>query len=243
MRANFSEIMESIQGEGLLVGTRQIFLRFAGCNLRCSYCDTAWSLNEAAECRFYPKTGNRNPIQYIKNPIGIMQVAELIKNFNSLWISFTGGEPLLCADYIRELALILKPKGYKFLLESNGTLYEQLAVCISHLDMISMDFKLPSATGRNLWEEHRCFLLRAREKPGYVKIVITAKSSCQELDRAVGIISGIDKSIPLILQPAAPYGSVHAPSMEDVLKMQEIAMKSLDDVRVIPQVHRLINLI
>ncbi|MEM4195978.1 MAG: 7-carboxy-7-deazaguanine synthase QueE, partial [Methanothermobacter sp.] len=40
MKAPIMEVFSSIQGEGLLLGKRQIFIRFAGCNLNCSYCDT-----------------------------------------------------------------------------------------------------------------------------------------------------------------------------------------------------------
>ncbi|MDX9694125.1 MAG: 7-carboxy-7-deazaguanine synthase QueE, partial [Methanothermobacter sp.] len=45
MRAPIMEVFSSIQGEGLLVGCRQIFIRFAGCNLNCKYCDTPESRN------------------------------------------------------------------------------------------------------------------------------------------------------------------------------------------------------
>ncbi len=242
MQANISEIMESIQGEGLLVGTRQIFLRFTGCNLRCSYCDTSWSFKKAEKCRLYLKTGSKNPVEDIENPVSTAQLKKLIKHFNSPWISFTGGEPLLWADYIREVTLSLKPKGYRFLLESNGTLYKQLAVCIPCIDMVSMDFKLPSATGQNLWKSHRLFLLKAREKPCYIKIVITGESSFQEVAQAVDIIKNVDASIPLILQPATPFNTSYAPLIENVLKMQEMALEKLKDVRILPQVHRLINL-
>ncbi|MCL5059022.1 MAG: 7-carboxy-7-deazaguanine synthase QueE, partial [Actinobacteria bacterium] len=43
MKAAVREIFSSVQGEGPYVGTRQIFIRFDGCNLSCRYCDTARS--------------------------------------------------------------------------------------------------------------------------------------------------------------------------------------------------------
>ena len=46
MKAPIIEIFSSFQGEGLLIGERQIFVRFAGCNLNCNYCDTNDSKSE-----------------------------------------------------------------------------------------------------------------------------------------------------------------------------------------------------
>ncbi len=46
MKAKISEIFSSIQGEGLYLGKRHIFVRFFGCNMRCAYCDTMPSIYE-----------------------------------------------------------------------------------------------------------------------------------------------------------------------------------------------------
>ncbi|MDD3268900.1 MAG: 7-carboxy-7-deazaguanine synthase QueE [Syntrophomonadaceae bacterium] len=244
MKAEFTEIMESIQGEGLLLGVKQVFLRFAGCNLCCSYCDTQASKEYSELCRLHKKTGSRELVEEISNPLSKQQLIDLVQQFNSSWVSLTGGEPLLWADFIAILMAELKPRGYKFLLETNGTMEPELVKCLPLIDMISMDFKLPSATGCDCWDLHERFLLRAREKPCYVKIVITADTTCSELSTAVDIIKSVDKGISLILQPVTPgHDCGQAPGMEYLLALQKLALGELDDVRLIPQIHPFMGLI
>lgn len=243
MKANLSEIMESIQGEGLLIGSRQVFLRFTGCNLRCDYCDTLSSLKKVDKCKIYLQTGSRNIEKNLNNPIGSGQVKQVLKAYTSSWISLTGGEPLLWSSFIAELGSILKPLGYRFLLETNATLYEELDICLPYLDIISMDIKLPSATGQDCWDMHERFLLKAGKLKKYIKIVITRSSTFQELGTAFNIIRDIDRSIPVILQPVTLHNLCSAPEWEVLLKMQSLGLKSLDNVRVLPQLHPLIGLI
>ena len=90
MKAPIIEIFSSFQGEGLLIGERQIFVRFAGCNLNCNYCDTNESKSE--------KAGR------------LMTPGEVSEEINKLLtpdcktISFTGGEPSLYPDFISEVS-------------------------------------------------------------------------------------------------------------------------------------------
>jgi len=243
LKARLAEIMESVQGEGLLVGSRQIFLRFSGCNLRCSYCDTESSIEAQPYCRVSHTTGRGDLWQNVPNPLSVDQIVGLLSKYSSKWISLTGGEPLLWADFISELGSRLKPQGYNFMLETNGLLYEQLDTCLPGLDMISMDFKLPSATGEDNWSKHSQFLVRAVNKPLYTKIVVDTRVKEVEVREAVKILAAVNPYIPLILQPVTPIGDIAPPDLEIILNLQKMCLKDIQDVRIIPQLHKYIGLI
>lgn len=243
MKANLAEIMESVQGEGLLVGTRQVFLRFSGCNLRCSYCDTITSMEAQPYCRVIYTTGRGDVGENMPNPLSIDQIVDTISSYCSKWISLTGGEPLIWNNFISELSRRLKPRGYNFMLETNGTLYEQLETCLEGLDLISMDIKLPSATGEDNWSKHMQFLIRAVNKPTYAKVVVDSKVSDSEIRETVKIIAAVNADIPLILQPVTPVKDVYPPNMEKIIRLQKMCLEKIRDVRVIPQIHKYMGLI
>lgn len=243
MRANLNEIMESIQGEGLLVGSRNIFLRFSGCNLRCSYCDTPSSLDKPDLCQFNPVCGGYGDWQQISNPLSVNEVAQLISGFRSRWISLTGGEPLLWTDFIAGLGAHLKPLGYRFLLETNGTLYEELTSCIEYIDLISMDYKLLSATGEDCSRAHREFLNQAQDRELYVKIVVDSRTEIREIRQALEIIAQRGRNTTLFLQPASPVGEIGPPPIKELLDVQHYCLGMLEDVRILPQLHRQLQII
>jgi len=243
VNARLVEIMESIQGEGLLVGSRQVFLRFAGCNLRCVYCDTRDSFEPQPFCLVRPVTGRTDLSNQVDNPLSVEQVLALIKPFSSQWISLTGGEPLLWAGFISVMGRSLKKLGHKLLLETNGTLYEQLSECLPYMDLISMDYKLASATGTDCSFLHTQFLIEAGHHPIYVKIVIDENSHEEEIKQAVQIIAGVNREITLVLQPVSSLGKSIAPGFDRLLALQKICSRDIPDVRIIPQMHKHIGLI
>src|SRR5665647_351409 len=100
LTANLVEIMESIQGEGLLVGSRNIFMRFCGCNLHCSYCDTPISREMVPYCQIIRTPGRSEVCESLPNPLSMSQVLQAVSHYGARWISLTGGEPLLWADFI-----------------------------------------------------------------------------------------------------------------------------------------------
>ncbi len=233
MKTSISEIFSSIQGEGKYVGCRQMFIRFVGCNLSCRYCDT-----EHQQVPIYCDAEDgalNNPIA-VEDLVAYLQPALTKIPHHS--ISLTGGEPLLYADFIRELIAQLP---FTYFLETNGTMPEKLRKIIDKIDIISMDIKMPDSIGQDYWSEHQRFLEIAKRKDVYTKVVIAAETPLADFEKALDMVASVDKNILFVVQPMTPLGGYHAPSPEQISRWQEIALQKLCDVRVIPQTHKFIQ--
>ncbi len=241
MYGNILEMFSSIQGEGLLVGCRQVFVRLAGCNLRCRYCDTPGSQTDQQSCRIEAAPGSRN-FQTLAGPLSAAAAAGHITSLSAVRphsISFTGGEPLLQTAFLKELLQRVQTLPVGKYLETNGTLTDNLAEVISLLDMIGMDIKLPSVSQMTCWAEHRDFLRVARQKSLFVKVVVSAATVVEECIMAAELIREVDQAIPLILQPVTPSNPREkGPDPAWMLRLQAQLLRYLTDVRVIPQTHK-----
>lgn len=240
--ADMVECFSSIQGEGVLVGLRQAFLRLSGCNLNCSFCDTPGMTNVPEACLLELTPGRRDFFS-VPNPVSCDRILSLIESWTLGWpgshhsISVTGGEPLLHGAFLAEWLPELR-KLLPIHLETNGTLPDALAPLVPHLDYVGMDIKLPSASGcEGLWGEHERFLKIASKRKVYVKVVVDQSTQEWEIERACAMIAKVDRAIPLILQPMTlPDGSIPSSPLR-MLEFQEIA-SGLREVRVIPQTHK-----
>lgn len=226
-KAPVKEIFASIQGEGLFVGERQIFVRFGKCNLACDYCDTDYYTN-----------------------IRMLTSSQLLRKINRLhkrWIqavSLTGGEPLLCTNFLLELLPCLKKAGLDIYLETNGTLPEELRKVIHFIDYVAMDIKLPSAIKQDTLIQHGEFLrilTTSSVQPGryFVKIILTRESTLSELKKAFRIMASVSKDIPLVLQPVTTQSELLPTKL---FTIQNEALKTLSSVRIIPQIHPLLKI-
>ncbi len=229
LKADISEIFSSIQGEAIFLGARQIFVRFNRCNLNCSYCDEPKGIKA---------------VEY--SPSDLMsKVLELEKSKGPHHsVSLTGGEPLLYTPFLKKFLGLLKKSGLKSYLETNGTLPDELKEIIGMTDIVAMDFKLPSSTGESkFWKEHLEFLRIASEKKVFVKVVITPKTVDQDVERAMELIKKVNENIPLILQPATPLSPFdRAVDNNKLLGFLDMASKNrLDNIRVIPQIHKILK--
>lgn len=218
MRTKIKEIFTSIQGEGPYIGYKQVFVRFCGCNLNCAYCDTEFSQEDSTE---YSAT----------------ELAEIInKNTGCHSVSLTGGEPLLHIKFLKELLPLIEIPVY---LETNATLHENLREIINFVDFIAADIKLPSCTGlKDLWEDHNTFFNISKEKNVFAKIVFDSNITEEEIELAGRL--GQKYNIELVLQPKMDESNplVNKEFMEKTL---DLFLSQYKNVRLIPQVHKFLN--
>ncbi|MCJ7616663.1 MAG: radical SAM protein [Desulfobacterales bacterium] len=117
-----NEIFYSIQGESIYSGVPCVFIRLTGCNLRCSYCDTAYAYYEGVELR-------------------IEEILSRVDNYKCPLIEITGGEPLLQGGTPLLIDRLLEKK-YEVLLETNGSI--DISVVDNRCIKI-VDIKCPSS--------------------------------------------------------------------------------------------------
>jgi 7-carboxy-7-deazaguanine synthase len=236
---HISELFSSIQGEGILAGRRQIFVRLTECNLDCSYCDTDFKKFDSGKVESRPGSAE---FLDIPQPMPLNSITAIIADWQAQLVSFTGGEPLLNADLLAELLPDIR-KIMPIHLETNGTMHLALGRVKKHLDYISMDMKLPSTAGctGQLWDIHALFLHEAQGCNVSVKVVIGDSTNEDELNKVCDIVSRVDRATPLFLQPLTlPDGRIGI-KVPHLLRLQELASSRLPNVRVIPQMHKLLG--
>lgn len=230
MTADIIEIFSSIQGEGIFLGAKQIFIRFKRCNLTCAYCD---------------ENLDRKAWRY--SPLELMKEVKLLESAKGTHhsVSLTGGEPLLYAEFLKSFLKILRRnRNFRSYLETNGTMPYELAKIIDLVDIVAMDFKLPSSTGeRPFWTEHLEFLKIASKKKVFIKAIVTPDTVKNDIEKSIDLIKRMKKNIPFVLQPATPVGPHDKDVPKDALvRFLEIGLKrDLANIRVMPQIHKILN--
>ena len=120
---NVYDIFYSLMGEGQFIGVPTVFVRTAGCNLKCSWCDSIETFDKGSK-------------------MSVNDIIKKIKTFPTQMICLTGGEPLIqdCEDLVSKLTNM----GYTIVIETNGT---QDVRKYQEFDnsFISMDVKTPSS--------------------------------------------------------------------------------------------------
>lgn len=241
-----SEIFSGIQGEGRYVGSRQLFLRLAGCDLRCVYCDEPASLEKKpglAKIELLP--GSRE-FELVESPLPVEKVVSLIVDAGSRlahrFLSVTGGEPLIQSAGLAELLAACRASGMKIALETSGTRPDALRHVAEAGDVISMDIKLNSVDFAGVDFALQREFLRAAIDIGaevYCKAVVSVRVDIDELRLAAKWIAELEPSTTLYLQPVSAVGDEIAPTADEVLALQAEVMGILADTRVLPQVHKL----
>ena len=235
MNARIFEIFTSIEGEGILYGTKTLFVRFAGCPYSCFYCDTLDAL----------------PLDSGKE-YSITEACNLIDSNlqdNTFKVNFTGGEPLIQHEAVSELAKHVQARGLPTYLESACFDSKKFLYVLPSIDFVKIEFK--TIESEFIDEKHYPELLRntleclqaavEAKKTTYIKIVVSSKTEPESfkeiLDQIFKIISKENIS-GFIIQPTT---SLSEPTLEQLLEFYDLVYPYYDEVRVVPQLHKVIS--
>jgi 7-carboxy-7-deazaguanine synthase len=169
-----NEIFYSLQGEGLLTGTRSVFLRTTGCNLRCTYCDTIYAYEKGTT-------------------MSVQKILDMIKKFPCTHVCLTGGEPLLQKETPQLIDSLLKKK-YTVCLETNGTRNIKKFVGKKSV-IVSLDIKCPSSGSHEQMNIRNITYLQRKDQ---LKFVIKNK---EDYEYAKKILEKYTPVCPVFFQP------------------------------------------
>lgn len=249
--AEVAEIFASFQGEGPLVGVRQVFVRLRGCELTCRYCDTVAARSRSGPGRLesLPASGRWDEFA---NPVALETVAgyvlRLAGRFHPHSVSITGGEPLLQAEALARLLPRLKQAGLLTYLDTACCYPEQMALVAPWVDIVSADLKLPSTLAQPLPFDSFAETWRQIRHSRFVKIVVTAAVTADELAAACGRLHRLDRQAEVVLQPVTPPRpgkatgeTLLAPTEQQLFTLAEACGQYFPTCRLIPQCHPLLG--
>ena len=244
------EVFSSFQGEGPRVGEREIFVRLARCDLRCAFCDTPESYPVPDRARLQMQPGGDRD-ERPTNPLSTRMILEAVLRLDQprgvhAAVSITGGEPLLHPQAVRALGLGIRAMGLRVHVETGGHRPGAVRHILDAVDEVTPDLKLESATGAATpWKAHAetYDLLAQSGKALAVKAVVGAMTPEAEVEEAAAFVQAHLPSTPFVLLPATPYGDGPArPTVTHLFRLHAAAARHHGDVRVIPQVHKVLGL-
>ena len=205
MRVN--EIFYSLQGEGFLAGIPSMFVRLAGCPLRCRWCDTKYAWDQTA--------GQDHSIE---------KIIQTVQQWPSKFVVITGGEPMINPD-LPQLVQKLKASGKHITIETAGIAFIPALPC----DLMSISPKLSNSTPdapelAAIHEDSRLDIAVLRElidNYNYqLKFVVDSQADLLEIQQTVEEIGDIDLEKVMLMPQAATRDELLAksPMVADICK-------------------------
>lgn len=235
MKVRLFEIFTSVEGEGILYGTKTLFVRLAGCPFACFYCDTKESLPLTSGTEYTIEDANQLIDSSLKN--------------QTYKVNFTGGDPLIQHEAVAQLAKHIQNKKIPTYLESSCFDIDRFNHVLPYIDIVKIEFKTRDSDfvdsqhyDKLIEHTMKCLISSVKEKKTtYIKIVVSSKTQIDELKELVNqIFQKISKKDidGFIIQPT--YG-ISEPSLELLLDLYDIVYPHYIDVKVVPQLHKFIG--
>lgn len=211
---NVAEKFVSINGEGKRCGQLAIFIRFSGCNLRCSYCDTEWACEKEA---FNEQLSKEELYEYIKET--------KVNN-----VTITGGEPLWQENIKELLEFLSKDDDLHIEIETNGSIpLDEYTNLNREKISFTMDYKLPCS---GMEDKMHIENLNKLEKTDVIKFVVGLE---RDLDRVLVLINEYDLINKTNVYLSPVFGSIDANEMVEFMKEN-----NLNGVNMQIQMHKVI---
>lgn len=235
MKVRLFEIFTSIEGEGILYGTKTMFVRLAGCPFTCFYCDTKEALPLDSGKEYELAEARALIDKHLKD--------------QTYKVNFTGGDPLIQHEAVAELAKYVQSKNIPTYLESSCFDSKKFIHVLPFINYIKIEFKTQDSEfvdakhySTLLENTLECLRLAIESKKStYIKIVVSSKTEPRPFEELVSKIFKIASPKDLkgfIIQPT--YG-IAEPNLQQLFDFYDIVYPYYNEVRVVPQLHKLIG--
>lgn len=235
MKVRIFEIFTSVEGEGILYGTKTLFVRLAGCPFTCFYCDTKESLPLDSGTEYSIEDANKLIDSNLKK--------------QTYKVNFTGGDPLIQHQAVAELAKHIQEKNIPTYLESSCFDVDRFNHVLPFIDIVKIEFKTKDSefVEEKNYEKFITQTIKCLEssvnakKTTFIKIVVSSKTKLDEFKELTNqIFNTISKNdiSGFVIQPT--YG-ISEPSLDLLLDLYDIVYPNYIDVKVVPQLHKIIG--
>ena len=235
MKVRLFEIFTSVEGEGILYGTKTLFVRLAGCPFTCFYCDTKESLPLNSGTEYTIDEANK--------------LIDSNLHDQTYKVNFTGGDPLIQHQAVAQLAKHIQNKKIPTYLESSCFDIDRFNHVLPFIDIIKIEFKTKDSDfvdsehyKKLIGHTMKCLESSVKsKKTTYIKIVVSSKTQLDEFKKLIDeIFNNISKENidGFVIQPT--YG-ISEPSLDLLLNLYDVVFPYYIDVKVVPQLHKFIG--
>ena len=235
MKVRLFEIFTSVEGEGILYGTKTLFVRLAGCPFTCFYCDTKESLPLNSGTEYTIDEANK--------------LIDSNLHDQTYKVNFTGGDPLIQHQAVAQLAKHIQNKKIPTYLESSCFDIDRFNHVLPFIDIVKIEFKTKDSDfvdsehyEKLIGHTMKCLESSVKsKKTTYIKIVVSSKTQLNEFRKLVDEIFKIVSKKDIhgfVIQPT--YG-ISEPSLDLLLNLYDVVFPHYIDVKVVPQLHKFIG--